>query len=93
MTPKHIQVLTSEIRELIGGGFSELYEYVDDTLADVDDHGTSSRELIIKHISTGKFYCLEYEVHKSSGPVLSSKAQDLYEVIPVEKVVITWRRI
>lgn len=91
-----IQVLTTDIMELISGENTELYDYVDDFrveyLPGESDWEEEDRRLVIKHKSTNRYYALDY-ISSKYGPTFDPKCETFYEVIPVEKVITIWQRM
>lgn len=68
-------------------------ESVKDELIDVDDHGDSSYELVIKR--DGRFYSTTYLVIKEDGVMTDwpSDGPEFVEVRPVEKTIVVYEPV
>jgi hypothetical protein len=69
--------------------FNDDFEVIETNITDAND-GDVSQECIVKEISTGKFYCINYTDNNEWGMEMDDGP---FEVKPVEKLVTVYEPV
>jgi hypothetical protein len=80
-----------QVRDLIADN-AEGFKRVGQDLVDVDDHGVSSYDLVVKDLADETFWVGSYECHPSEGLIgFNPRIVEFMQVYPIERMTVEWK--